>query len=158
MVRWPEGATVGKVVAGGNGAGDGPGQLFFPSRIAVSRSGALFVCDTGNGRVTRWDPGSLTGEVVARGAGLLSICISIELSWSPAVHRLHGPRSRARALLVLLIARLKRMPPETAVSSVLPFLLDTVHVSVPEFWSLEAAAGEGALERVVVSDESKVRS
>lgn len=42
------------VVAGGNGKGSEPGQLYFPSGIAVDGADGLFVSEVANHRVTRW--------------------------------------------------------------------------------------------------------
>ena len=56
----------GSTVAGGNGAGSGNHQLYQPSAIWVSRkTGAVYITDSSNHRVQRWDAGATTGSTVA---------------------------------------------------------------------------------------------
>ena len=43
-------------MAGGYGAGAGPHQLHYPREIVLGRSGALYVAEVHNHRVTRWGP------------------------------------------------------------------------------------------------------
>lgn len=52
-------------VAGGNGPGNKYNQLRFPRTVVVSMTGAVFVCDTGNHRIIRFDPGQTDGVIVA---------------------------------------------------------------------------------------------
>ena len=56
VTRWRKGASTDITVAGGNGAGDGPHQLFAPCGVAVDDTGALFVAEAVNARVTKWGP------------------------------------------------------------------------------------------------------
>mmetsp|Transcript_33791 Transcript_33791/g.105387 ORF Transcript_33791/g.105387 Transcript_33791/m.105387 type:complete len:186 (-) Transcript_33791:78-635(-) len=69
IMRWPPGATMGEVFAGGNGEGSGLHQLHLPEGVAVDASGAVLIADTRNQRVLRWLPGSKTGEVCVGGDG-----------------------------------------------------------------------------------------
>lgn len=57
---------VGSTVAGGNGLGTGPNQLNQPSDVWVSRkTGAVYIADSSNHRIQRWDPGATVGVTVA---------------------------------------------------------------------------------------------
>jgi sugar lactone lactonase YvrE len=75
VLRFPAGApagTAGVVVAGGPGTGPGNGgsaldRLRSPSKITFDEDDRLYVVDTGNARVLRFDQGTATGEVVAAG-------------------------------------------------------------------------------------------
>eukprot|EP00435_Cladocopium_sp_Y103_P017206 s2255_g4.t1 len=71
--RWMlKDASVGQLVAGGQGPGDGLEQLNRPTAVAVDAAGRAYVSDFGNDRVTRWplgSPGPRSGEVVAGGRG-----------------------------------------------------------------------------------------
>ena len=51
--QWSPGATSGTVVAGGQGVGMGMNQLAYPSDVLVESTGALFVSEHGNHRVTK---------------------------------------------------------------------------------------------------------
>lgn len=62
------GSTVGIVVAGGNGAGNGLHQLNQPHYIALDIKGSIYISDTKNDRVVKWTKGRLEGEVVAGGS------------------------------------------------------------------------------------------
>eukprot|EP00931_Biecheleriopsis_adriatica_P086117 TRINITY_DN60840_c0_g1_i1.p1 TRINITY_DN60840_c0_g1~~TRINITY_DN60840_c0_g1_i1.p1 ORF type:complete len:382 (-),score=38.73 TRINITY_DN60840_c0_g1_i1:18-1136(-) len=57
-----------KVTAGGNGEGDGLSELSYPGGICLDQNGALYVADTKNHRVVRWQPGASEGIVVAGGS------------------------------------------------------------------------------------------
>eukprot|EP00927_Polykrikos_kofoidii_P031789 TRINITY_DN27255_c0_g1_i4.p1 TRINITY_DN27255_c0_g1~~TRINITY_DN27255_c0_g1_i4.p1 ORF type:complete len:536 (-),score=109.69 TRINITY_DN27255_c0_g1_i4:70-1542(-) len=66
---WSGGTLQSEVVAGGNGSGSRRNQLHRPFGVAVDRTGAVLVVDSGNHRVVRWAPGARAGEVVAGGHG-----------------------------------------------------------------------------------------
>lgn len=56
----------GITVAGGNGPGAAPNQLFNPVDVCVSqRNGAIYVADHSNNRVQRWDINATQGMTVA---------------------------------------------------------------------------------------------
>ncbi|CAF4326368.1 unnamed protein product [Rotaria sp. Silwood2] len=67
IVEWKYGATSGKVVAGGNGQGNGNNQLNNPLDVIVDKErDSLIICDRENKRVVRWSrahDGS-SGEIV----------------------------------------------------------------------------------------------
>lgn len=75
VLRFPADAvpgSAGTLVAGGPGtgtsnAGSALDRLRTPSKIALDATGRLFVVDTGNGRVLRFDPGVPSGTAVATG-------------------------------------------------------------------------------------------
>jgi sugar lactone lactonase YvrE len=55
IVEWKRGATVGQVVAGGNGQGNQNNQLNGPTNVIVSKKNdCLIICDYGNKRVVKW--------------------------------------------------------------------------------------------------------
>ena len=59
-------STTPVTVAGGHGSGTAPYQLQYPVSISVARkSGALYISDTCNHRIQRWDPGSSVGVTIA---------------------------------------------------------------------------------------------
>jgi hypothetical protein len=47
-------ATAGITVAGGNGPGDAPDQLYNPATVYVDSSGAIYIADYLNNRIQRW--------------------------------------------------------------------------------------------------------
>ncbi len=51
ILKWPAGAMIGQVVAGGNGQGSGANQLSEPYNIVVDAQFNLFVADPGNRRI-----------------------------------------------------------------------------------------------------------
>jgi sugar lactone lactonase YvrE len=63
------GATAGTIVAGGNGAGAGLGQLDGPSGLTVDDSGNIFIADTNNHRAVQWAPDMAQGYWVAGHGG-----------------------------------------------------------------------------------------
>lgn len=69
----------GVVVAGGNGGGTAPNQLFFPQGVFVDASGNIYVSDEDNWRVQKFAPGSTNGITVAGGNG-----------FGPAANQLNG--------------------------------------------------------------------
>ncbi|CAF5061781.1 unnamed protein product, partial [Rotaria sp. Silwood1] len=55
IVEWKYGATNGKVVAGGNGKGNGTHQLNYPPDVIIDKeTDSLIISDCGNRRVVRW--------------------------------------------------------------------------------------------------------
>ncbi|CAF5063920.1 unnamed protein product, partial [Rotaria sp. Silwood1] len=55
IVEWKSGATNGKVVAGGNGEGNGAHQLNDPRDVIINKeSDSLIISDGENNRVVRW--------------------------------------------------------------------------------------------------------
>ncbi|CAF3986841.1 unnamed protein product [Rotaria sp. Silwood1] len=55
IVEWKSGATNGKVVAGGNGCGNGTHQLCYPADVIIDKaSDSLIISDYRNRRVIRW--------------------------------------------------------------------------------------------------------
>ncbi|CAF1363810.1 unnamed protein product, partial [Adineta steineri] len=70
VMKYPSGstsATSGTVVAGGNGSGSGANQFNSPRTVLVVSSGALYISDAGNNRVTRWLPNATGGTTVVGG-------------------------------------------------------------------------------------------
>ncbi len=62
-------ATAGVTVAGGNGAGPGATQLNGPHAVYVSKkTGSIYIADTYNNRIQRWDVGATQGVTVAGGS------------------------------------------------------------------------------------------
>ncbi|CAM2726077.1 unnamed protein product [Rotaria socialis] len=70
-MKWVEGAKVGILVAGGQGAGSALTQLYYPQGLFVDKLGTLYVADSVNHRVIRWTKGVKQGTVIAgeNGAG-----------------------------------------------------------------------------------------
>ena len=55
IVEWKRGATSGTVLAGGNGEGNRPDQLKWPTDVNFDKeTDSLIICDRWNHRVTRW--------------------------------------------------------------------------------------------------------
>ena len=52
-------------MAGGNGAGAATNQLRFPHGLFVSDDGSIYIADTSNHRVVKWEPGVSRGREVA---------------------------------------------------------------------------------------------
>lgn len=61
----PQGITV----AGGNGAGSAGNQLNFPYSVFIAKDNSLYITDTQNHRIVRWDAGATQGITVAGGNG-----------------------------------------------------------------------------------------
>jgi sugar lactone lactonase YvrE len=59
--------TIGTVVAGGNGQGDGLNQLNYPFYMFVDDKQSLYVSDSQNHRVMKWVKGAKVGILVAGG-------------------------------------------------------------------------------------------
>lgn len=70
-MEWKSGATNGKVVAGGNGRGDGATQLSYPNDVIVDKErNNLIISDYGNKRVVRWPLQNATsGETIISNVG-----------------------------------------------------------------------------------------
>ncbi|CAF4873801.1 unnamed protein product, partial [Rotaria sp. Silwood1] len=58
------GENVGRVVAGGNGRGNGLNQLNYPSHIFVDRDHSVYVSDGANRRVMKWMEGVKEGIII----------------------------------------------------------------------------------------------
>lgn len=59
----------GITVAGGNGAGSNQSQLNFPYSIFMDPSNNLYIADTQNHRIQKWEAGAAAGITVAGGNG-----------------------------------------------------------------------------------------
>ena len=71
IVKWEEGASQGVVVAGQtNNQGDDDDELNHPKNIFVDSSGNIYISDTFNHRVMKWDAGASLGTLVAGGIGM----------------------------------------------------------------------------------------
>ena len=75
IVRWAPGATVGEVVAGGNGrAGSfydgifGLNQLHAATSMALDPDGSIVVADANAARVVKWSPGADEAVIIAPAA------------------------------------------------------------------------------------------
>lgn len=68
--KFPAGTFTASTVAGFTlTAGSTRAQLYYPSAIAVTSNGTLFIVDDYNFRVLRWQDGDPLGYVVAGGNG-----------------------------------------------------------------------------------------
>lgn len=56
-------------VAGGNGAGNGPNQLFIPTSLFIDSLNAIYISDSQNFRIQKWEKGAKQGTTVAGGNG-----------------------------------------------------------------------------------------
>lgn len=66
--KWLPGAIAGTTVAGGNGRGSKSNQLNEPiGSISIDAAGNLYVSDSFNHRVQKWEPGASAGITVAGG-------------------------------------------------------------------------------------------
>ena len=68
IVEWKIGASIGKVIAGGRGQGNGLDQLNHPTDVLIDKeTNSLFIADYLNRRVVRWSrsQGTTQGEVIA---------------------------------------------------------------------------------------------
>jgi hypothetical protein len=60
---WP---CIGTTVAGGNGIGAGAHQLYYPTYIRISeKTGTMYIVDSNNNRIQRWEQGATTGVTIA---------------------------------------------------------------------------------------------
>ncbi|CAF4686145.1 unnamed protein product [Rotaria socialis] len=68
IMQWKNGDTTNEqVVAGGNGAGKGLNQLYYPTDVLIDKeTDSLIICDHGNKRVVRWSrrSGTTQGEIL----------------------------------------------------------------------------------------------
>ncbi|CAF3237730.1 unnamed protein product [Rotaria sp. Silwood2] len=55
IMRWPKGAKQGSIVIGGNGKGSNSNQLNYPIGLSFDRHGNLYVVDSDNSRIQRFD-------------------------------------------------------------------------------------------------------
>ncbi|CAF4974338.1 unnamed protein product [Rotaria sp. Silwood1] len=71
IVEWKHGATTGRVVAGGNGAGNRPDQLNCPTDVIIDKErDSLIICDYENKRVVRWSrQNGKSGETIISNVG-----------------------------------------------------------------------------------------
>ncbi|CAF1344669.1 unnamed protein product [Rotaria sordida] len=67
--RYRRGESEGTVVAGGNGIGHDPSQLFEPQYIFVDRDHSVYVSEHGQQRVSKWVEGAKERIIVAGGNG-----------------------------------------------------------------------------------------
>jgi sugar lactone lactonase YvrE len=65
-MEWKNGATSGRIVAGGNGQGNRTDQLYGPTDVIVDKENdSLIICDKGNQRVLRWPrQNGTSGEII----------------------------------------------------------------------------------------------
>ena len=54
-------------VAGGNGEGNSLNQLRYPRGVVVDSSGNIYIADTDNSRIMKWEPGATKGEIIITG-------------------------------------------------------------------------------------------
>lgn len=69
IVQWKFGEDNGKLIAGGNGKGNGLNQLNCPSDVLIDKvNNSLIIADRGNKRVVRWslNPNTNAGEVLRK--------------------------------------------------------------------------------------------
>ena len=69
VLKFPPGATLGTVAAGGNGRGSDADQLNNPGSLFLDAVGNLYIGDADNFRVQKWAPGATSGITVAGGNG-----------------------------------------------------------------------------------------
>jgi DNA-binding beta-propeller fold protein YncE len=62
-------AKEGIIVAGGNGRGNSPTQLYYPHGLIVDQLGHVYVADYSNHRVMRWCKGAKEGSIVVGANG-----------------------------------------------------------------------------------------
>jgi hypothetical protein len=63
---WP---CNGTTVAGGNGPGNYSNQLNQPNYVRISKTGAMYIADTNNNRIQRWQLGATEGVTIAGDPG-----------------------------------------------------------------------------------------
>ena len=57
------------VAGASSGAGSSRSELYYPTAISVTGNGTMFILDTSNYRLLRWQVGDTLGYVVAGGRG-----------------------------------------------------------------------------------------
>ncbi|CAF4729948.1 unnamed protein product [Rotaria sp. Silwood1] len=68
--RFASGSNIGVTVAGFSlGSGGTRAELYYPSAIAITPNGTMFILDNWNFRVLRWQVGDMLGYIVAGGHG-----------------------------------------------------------------------------------------
>jgi sugar lactone lactonase YvrE len=68
----------GTTVAGGHSLGSADNQLYQPQGLCVSKkTGAIYIADTYNNRITRWNPGATSGVTIAGIAGMNGIAATL---------------------------------------------------------------------------------
>ena len=84
IVEWKEGATSGRVVAGGNGFGNGAHQLNFPYDVIVDKErDSLIISDYANSRVVRWPRRNGTsGETIISNI----VCVGLTMDESGSLY------------------------------------------------------------------------
>ncbi|CAF1016173.1 unnamed protein product [Rotaria sp. Silwood1] len=77
IVEWECGATTGRVVAGGNGAGNRPDQLNGPTDVMIDKeTDSFIICDYNNKRVVRWPRQNGTnGETIISNVGCIDLAM-----------------------------------------------------------------------------------
>ncbi|CAF3623870.1 unnamed protein product, partial [Rotaria sp. Silwood2] len=55
IMCWLEGATKGSIVVGGNGYGNKLNQLFYPMGLSFDQQENLYVVDSGNNRIQKFE-------------------------------------------------------------------------------------------------------
>ncbi|CAF4975471.1 unnamed protein product, partial [Rotaria magnacalcarata] len=79
IMQWKNGNTTnGRVVAGGNGKGNGLNQFYCPTDVLIDKeTDSLIICDQGNGRVVRWSRrrGTTQGEVLIDTIGCFGLAM-----------------------------------------------------------------------------------
>ncbi|CAF0877219.1 unnamed protein product [Adineta steineri] len=78
--QWKEGDSDGKLVAGGNGQGNGLHQFSWPGFIFVDEDCSLYISDCSNHRVMKWKKDAKQGIIVAGGNGRGK---SLKRLWGP---------------------------------------------------------------------------
>ncbi len=69
VMKWPPGAVVGTIVAGGNGRGSGTNQLNSPDGLFLeANTSTVWIADTNNHRIVKWSSPS-SGVVVCGSYG-----------------------------------------------------------------------------------------
>ncbi|CAF3177150.1 unnamed protein product [Rotaria sp. Silwood2] len=71
VLKWMIGTNTTTIVAGGNGSGTALNQLSLAwGGLTLDSLSNVYISDSGNARVMKWAPGSLSGQVVAGGNGI----------------------------------------------------------------------------------------
>ena len=54
-MRWSKGSTEGRIIIGESGRGNELNRLYNPTSITIDRQGNLYVVDSGNHRILKFD-------------------------------------------------------------------------------------------------------